>query len=282
MRERRLAIFVWVLAFLFSMSLNAGDLFDLEGGSEEEKEETKEEVKDEGDEEQKKESTAPKTASLSEKDVKVDPKKEEKMRSLNINEKKKIKVVQKKYVEKDGRFEIGAGVGFINGDWDNVIAGSAHVTYHITEHFALKGRFLYGAVATERETREQVEEVDAAISSSNMKLAGGLSVLMTPFYGKLSLFGNYTPKFDVNVALGGYYYQVEQEMGKETEDKGNFAVNAGLGFKLFLTKNFAVDFLCDWFAMQDERKKSGGEAKRSYLKTDLLFTVNFSMLLPFE
>ncbi len=95
------------------------------------------------------------------------------------------------------------------------------------------------------------------------------------------MFGNYVPKFDVNVAFGGYFYQVELENQGNKENGSRPAVNVGIGTKFYLTRTFTMDLNWDWFMMQDERYKAGeSNSKQSYLKTDMLFSVNFSMLLP--
>ncbi len=189
MKERKIAVLVWVFVVLFSFSLNAADLFDLEGGTEEGGKAGTEnaekggadaaapagEVKDG----EKKDENAPKAATVNAAQVATNPEAEKEMSALVVEEKDKLKVVQKREFTKDGRFEIGIGGGMISGDWDNIVAGKAHIAYHLTENFALKGQFVYGAVSMDRDTRKQVEtEFSSNVSSSKMKMAGGLDVVL--------------------------------------------------------------------------------------------------------
>lgn len=296
MKQRRLTTLTFLFFILFSFSVFAGDLFELEGGGDDAGA-TKEPAAGvdgkakEGDAAQQgvpqaeKKDATPETAKLAVSDVAADPQMEKQMRGLNVEKKKKIKVVQKKDFFKDGRFEMGLGVGVINGDWDNVYVGGLNVAYHINEYFAVQGKFLYGFATTERDSRVQVEdanELNSHVSSSTMKMAGGASVVFSPLYGKLSVFGNWIPKYDVNVNLGGYFYQVSLDNGTQKENGNNFAVDAGFAGRIFLTNNFTLSLNLDWFMMQDKRLKLEGTGKKAYLKTDMLFTVNFGMFLPFD
>lgn len=259
------------------------DLFDLDGGSagidepaaaatEEAASPDQEEVKD-----------TPKTAQLEIGTAAANSEAEKEMRDLNIEKKKKIKVVQRKDFHKDGRFEMGIDLGFISGDWEDVLVVGARIAYHINDYLAVQGRFLYGAVSWENETLKQTDEADAYVAKSNMVMAGGLGVVFTPFYGKLSLFGDMIPKYDINVTAGGYYYQTKsQDKNKSVKSLTNHngAFEIGFAPRIFLGKNASLSLNCDWFIMKDKRPKQYG-GNSSYLKSDFMFTVNVSMFLPF-
>jgi len=281
MKHSRLSIFTIAFFVLFSFTLTGDDLFDLDGGSagiedsgagEEAKPAAREEAKD-----------APKTAQLEIGAAAADSGAEKEMRDLNIEKKKKIKVVQKKDFHKDGRFEMGIDVGFVSGDWEDVLVVGARMAYHINEYIAIQGRFIYGAVSWENETLKQADEADAYVAKSNIVMAGGLGVVFTPFYGKLSLFGDMIPKYDINVTAGGYYYQTKSEDKNKsvkplTNHNGAFEI--GFAPRIFLGKNASLSLNCDWFIMKDKRPKQYG-GNSSYLKSDFMFTVNVSMFLPF-
>lgn len=289
MKQMRLAVLTVFLACALSFSLNAADLFDLEGGA------APEGAPAEG---APAEGAAPaeggapadaavapeaQTANLAVSQAAADPKLEKEMRELSVDKKKKIKVVQKREFYKEGRVEMGVGVGFIVGDWDDSMTVGAQIAYNINDLFAIQAHFFYAPINWARETRKQVDELNAEVSSSNVVMAGGLSVVFTPFYGKLSLFGNFIPKYDLNISLGGNYYQVKLEKGSRSETGHRFAVNAGFGARFFITNNFFLSLNLDWYLMGDERFKLGAttNAKSSYLKTDTLFSINFGMFLPF-
>lgn len=295
MKQMRLAVLTVLFACAFSFNLTAADLFDLEGGAAPEGAPAEGAPADgtspadggasaegvPGD-------TGPaapeaQTANLAVSQAAADPKLEKEMRELSVDKKKKIKVVQKREFYKEGRAELAVGVGFIVGDWDDSMTVGAQVAYNINDLFAIQGHFFYAPINWERETRKQVNELNAEVSSSNVVMAGGLSVIFTPFYGKLSLLGNFIPKYDLNVSLGGNYYQVLLQKGSREETGHRFAVNAGFGARFFITNNFFLSLNLDWYLMGDERFKLGAttNAKSSYLKTDTLFSVNFGMFLPF-
>ncbi len=292
MKQMKLAVLTVFLASVFSLNLGAADLFDLEGGAGAEGAPTDGAPADgavapvEGGVPAEGEAAATpetQTANLAVSQAAADPKLEKEMRELSVDKKKKIKVVQKREFYKEGRVEMGVGVGFIVGDWDDSMTVGAQIAYNINDLFAVQGRFFYAPINWERETRKQVNELNAEVSSSNAVMAGGLSVVFTPFYGKLSLFGNFIPKYDLNVSLGGNYYQVLLQKGAREETGHRFAVNAGFAGRFFITNNFFLSLNLDWYLMGDERFKLGAttNAKSSYLKTDTLFTINFGMFLPF-
>ena len=271
-----------------SFSLAADDLFDLDGGSsggttEEGAPATDAAPAGDAAKTDAAPTDAPKTANLEIGEAAADSKSEKELRDLNIDKKKKIKVVQKKDFNKDGRFEMGVDLGFVNGDWEDVLVVGARMAYHINEYIAIQGRFLYGAVSWENETLKQADEADAYVAKSNMVLAGGLGVMFTPFYGKLSIFGDMIPKYDINVSAGGFYYQTKSEdknKSVKTLTNHNGAFQIGFAPRIFLGKNASLSLNCDWFIMKDKRpKQEGGTA--AYLKSDFMFTINASMFLPF-
>jgi len=256
MKQMRMVILTVFFAMVISFNLSAADLFDLEGGAADDptKAETPAEASTETPSEPGKDAAVPEaqTANLAVSQAVADPAAEKEMRELSIEKQKKVKVVQKREFYKEGRFEMSVGVGFIVGDWDDSMTVGTRLAYNINDLFAIQGQFFYAAIDWARETRKQVDELNAEISSSNAVMAGGLSVVFTPFYGKLSLFGDFIPKYDINVSLGGNYYQVLLEKGTKTKTGHNFAVNAGFGARFFITNNFFFLFNFDWFLMQDE------------------------------
>jgi len=287
MKQTKLAVLAMFIAWVFPFGMNAADLFDLEGGAQPEEQAqqpTTEGAPAEGA--PTGEGGAPaasQTAQLAVSQAAADPKLAKEMRELSVEKKKKIKVVQKREFFKEGRFEMAIGVGFIVGDWDDSMTVGMQLAYNINDLFAVKGQFFYAPLNWPRETRKQVDELNAEVSSSNVVMAGGVACVFTPFYGKLSLFGNFIPKYDINVSLGGNYYQVYLEKGNRHETGHRFAVNAGFAARFFITNNFFLSLNLDWFLMRDERFKLGAttSAKSAYLKTDTLFTINFGMFLPF-
>jgi outer membrane beta-barrel protein len=290
MRHSRLSFITVILIVLFSFTVFSDDLFDLDSGFGSTDDETEEapassifDAEPAAPAEKEAAKEAPKTAQLEVGAAAADTEGEKELRDLSVERKKKIKVVQRKEFYKDGRFEIGVDVGMISGDWENVLVVGARMAYHFNEYLALQGRFLYGAVSWENETLKQADEADAYVAKSNMTMSGGLSLVFTPFYGKLSIFGDIIPKYDINVSAGGYFYQTKAEDKNQsvkalTNNNGAFQI--GFAPRIFLGKNASLSVNSDWFIMKDTRpKQEGGDA--AYLKSDFMITLNVSMLLPF-
>lgn len=291
MKQSSLFIFTVVFFAFFSLPLMGDDLFDLDSGmgpadptaeaapaSEAAPAEAASEA-----EPVKQADEAPKTANLEIGEAAADSEAEKELRDLNIEKKKQIKVVQRKDFTKDKRFELGIDLGVVSGDWEDLLAVGARFAYHFNEYLALQARFLYGAVSWENETLKQADEADAYVAKSNMMLTTGLSVVFTPFYGKLSVFGNIIPKYDVDVSAGAYYYRTIAEDKNKSVDRmenNNGAFQIGLAPRIFLGKSASLSLNFDWFIMKDKRPKQEGGSS-AYLKSDFLFTINASMFLPF-
>jgi len=291
MRNGKLVKLAFLVLILFSFVLSADDLFDLDsnGGASSPADSSdavaSDSAKDSVVAEKKATPKIAKTASVDMKKAVADKEAEKKLRQLTIKEKDKIKVVQEKEFTKDGRFELGFDLGYISGDWDNVMTVGARASFHFNEYLALRGRFLYGVVPMAKDTRNQVEDtkdgLNSSVSSSTMTLTGGASVVFSPIYGKVSVFGNMIPKYDLNISLGAFFYQTNLEYNKKSETSKNIAIKPGVEAKVFLNKNFTLNLGFDWFMMKDNRFSHAG-GKTSYLKTDFMFSASVSMFLPFE
>ena len=285
MKHSKLVAFTLAFFAIFSFQVFADDLFDLDSSSTGPEEPAAADAPAEdgvkNDAEAPADANAPKTAQLDVNASAADSEAEAELRDLNIEKKKQIKVVQKKEFMKAKRFELGIDVGFACSDWEDLLAVGIRAAYHFNEYIALQARFLYGAVSWENETLKQAKEADAYVAKSNMMLMGGASAVFTPFYGKLSVFGDFIPKYDINASVGVYYYRtVADGEGVKTMKNNNVAFQVGFAPRIFLGKNASLSLNFDWFIMKDKRPKEAGGSS-SYLKSDFLFAINASMFLPF-
>ncbi len=284
MKHSKLVALTLAFFAFVSFQVFADDLFDLDGGSAGPEDSSAAEAPAEDGEaaaEAPQNADAPKTAQLDVNASAADSESEQELRDLNVEKKKQIKVVQKKDFTKDGRFELGIDIGFACGDWEDLLAVGIRAAYHFNEYIALQARFLYGAVSWENETLKQAKEADAYVAKSNLMLMGGASAVFTPFYGKLSVFGDFIPKYDLNASVGVYYYRtVAEGEGVKTLKNNNVAFQVGFAPRIFLGKNASLSLNFDWFIMKDKRPKQEGGSS-AYLKSDFLFTINASMFLPF-
>ncbi|MBQ4438306.1 hypothetical protein II898_05480 [bacterium] len=286
MKHSKLVALTLAFFAFVSFQVFADDLFDLDGGAAGPEDPTAAEAApaEEGEApaaEAPQNADAPKTAQLDAGAAAADSEAEKELRDLNVEKKKQIKVVQKKDFTKDKRFELGIDIGFACGDWEDLLAVGIRAAYHFNEYIALQARFLYGAVSWENETLKQAKEADAYVAKSNLMLMGGASAVFTPFYGKLSVFGDFIPKYDLNASVGVYYYRtVAEGEGVKTLKNNNVAFQVGFAPRIFLGKNASLSLNFDWFIMKDKRPKQEGGSS-AYLKSDFLFTINASMFLPF-
>ena len=284
MKHSKLVALTLAFFAFVSFQVFADDLFDLDGGSAGPEDSSAAEAPAEDGEaaaEAPQNADAPKTAQLDVNASAADSESEQELRDLNVEKKKQIKVVQKKDFTKDGRFELGIDIGFACGDWEDLLAVGIRAAYHFNEYIALQARFLYGAVSWENETLKQAKEADAYVAKSNLMLMGGASAVFTPFYGKLSVFGDIIPKYDLNASVGVYYYRtVAEGEGVKKMNNNNVAFQVGFAPRIFLGKNASLSLNFDWFIMKDKRPKQEGGSS-AYLKSDFLFTINASMFLPF-
>lgn len=287
MKHSKLVALTLAFFAFVSFQVFADDLFDLDGGAAGPEDPTAKEdaaPAEDGEApaaEAPQNADAPKTAQLDAGAASADSEGEKELRDLNVEKKKQIKVVQKKDFTKDKRFELGIDIGFACGDWEDLLAVGIRAAYHFNEYIALQARFLYGAVSWENETLKQAKEADAYVAKSNLMLMGGASAVFTPFYGKLSVFGDIIPKYDLNASVGVYYYRtVAEGEGVKKMNNNNVAFQVGFAPRIFLGKNASLSLNFDWFIMKDKRPKQEGGSS-AYLKSDFLFTINASMFLPF-
>ena len=284
MKHSKLVALTLAFFAFVSFQVFADDLFDLDSGSAGSEDPAAAEAPAEEGEASAAEaapSDAPKTAQLDVNASAADSESEQELRDLNIEKKKQIKVVQRKDFMKDKRFELGIDIGFACGDWEDLLAVGIRAAYHFNEYIALQARFLYGAVSWENETLKQAKEADAYVAKSNMMLTGGVSAVFTPLYGKLSVFGDFIPKYDINASVGVYYYRtVAEGEGVKKMNNNDVAFQVGFAPRIFLGKNASLSLNFDWFIMKDKRPKQEGGSS-AYLKSDFLFTINASMFLPF-
>lgn len=285
MKHSKLVALTLAFFAFVSFQVFADDLFDLDGGAAGPEDPSAAEAPAEDGEapaaEAAQNADAPKTAQLDVNASAADSEAEKELRDLNVEKKKQIKVVQKKEFTKDKRFELGIDIGFACGDWEDLLAVGIRAAYHFNEYIALQARFLYGAVSWENETLKQAKEADAYVAKSNLMLTAGASAVFTPFYGKLSAFGDVIPKYDLNASVGVYYYRtVAEGEGVKKMNNNNVAFQVGFAPRIFLGKNASLSLNFDWFIMKDKRPKQEGGSS-AYIKSDFLFTINASMFLPF-
>lgn len=137
---------------------------------------------------------------------------------------KDIAVIQKKYLDKTGRFELwGAGALALNSQFFNFLGLNLKGTYHFSERWGVE---LQGMVLSDFEksitdglNKDQRIETNDIITPSSYY---GLNLRWSPIYGKLSLREKTINPFELYFTLG---------VGLTGTDDGQsaFTVSGGLG-----------------------------------------------------
>jgi len=177
--------------------------------------------------------------------------------------------VQRKVFIKKNRVELFPSFGLnLNDAFFRSYLVDGSLAYHVTDAFSIEARG-GGVVArsesnvirfVRRETGSLLED------PPELNWHGELDVLVSPFYGKISVFGEGILHFDTYVALGGGVFR--------TDDTTAGAANVGIGQRFFLTEwlTARVEFRNYFFV--DE------QAGESELQTPGFLTFSVSGFLP--
>lgn len=162
---------------------------------------------------------------------------------------REVSVVQKRLVEKDGRFEATVFGGTIpNDDFIVYFPVGLRVGYHISEQFAVE---YSGALALQKNsglTTYLEDELGLKTAQIQQKINHyhSLDFLWAPFYGKISLLGTKLTHFETYVGLGGgfVFSETKTETNPQAQSKQSPAGNALVGFRWFINDyvNIRTDY----------------------------------------
>jgi len=176
---------------------------------------------------------------------------------LNLfwGKRREVSVVQRRLVEKDGRFEATPFFGTIpNDDFLVYFPVGLRLGYHFSEQFAVE---YSGAFALEKSSGltsflEDELGLKTAQVQQQIKHYHMLDVLWAPFYGKISLLGAKLTHFETYIGLGGGLVLSEtvNEENPKPVEKRDAAGNAVLGFRWFINEyvNIRTDYRHMFFA----------------------------------
>ena len=151
------------------------------------------------------------------------------------------------------RFEISGMLGWtLNDVFVDPLTIGGMVTYHLTEIHGLQ--FYYGKFSSEvNDYPSQINnETGASIRPPTPESTMLLAYQITPYYGKLSTTNQGVTNMSFYGTLGVGTYTISGENG--------FAMSAGLGSKVYLTKRFNLRVDYRWFFF--EGKDPIGEADK--------------------
>lgn len=156
-------------------------------------------------------------------------------RARSLNTEQQVQIVQKRSVDRDLRFEIGASYGGSVGGNSllNTQPTTGNVEFHVNPKFSIGARYSQYASQLTKEGKAQSDSAHAAQASGSPFTVPSIdvpksSILGTvsyyPMYGKLNFFDLTVVQFDIYV-LGGYG-QMEMESGTNP----TWTAGGGIGF----------------------------------------------------
>lgn len=153
------------------------------------------------------------------------------------------RIVQKRVIDRDNRFEIATGLGAITGgdSYYNTKNVGMQAEYHFTHRWSVGIRYLYNMNELTSEGKRVYDQAEAQINSSPSDAkAPGIdwpmstalaTVSFYPLYGKMSWFDSNVSYFDMYVLLGGGVNQLRY---------GTVPVyTGGLGMGMWWTNNLS-------------------------------------------
>lgn len=157
---------------------------------------------------------------------------------------REIKVVQKRLVEKDGRFELVPYVSIIpNDEFIVYYPTGLRVGYHFSEAFAVELSYAY-ALQQDTQLATFLEDVGLKRAEIQEKISMfyNANILWAPLYGKLSFLGYKLTHFETYIGLGfGLFHTTEYPAeNPDGNPKNKLSGNAILGFRWFLSDMFSV------------------------------------------
>lgn len=225
-------------------------------------------------------------------------------RALSPNE--RIHVLQKRDYSVKNKLELSLFGGLSIGDvFTEQFAAGLAVDYHLDEAFAFelmwlssKIPFVNGDEVIQGDVKgykgdrlrwgnsytgayDEVKE-DASLKPSNADLSMlsnylGLNVEFSPLYGKWTLFNSTLGHADFYLTVGGGVASTEFKNGDLWQDTGTYFVgNFGLGFRIFLTRWFAIRLDCRDYTFAARVEDQDGPATK--IRNTVFVTLGLSFL----
>lgn len=172
---------------------------------------------------------------------------------LNLfwGKRREVSVVQRRMVEKDGRFEATPFFSTIpNDDFIVYFPVGLRIGYHFTEQFSVEASGAYAIQKTSGLTDFLESDPNINLKQAQIQEKIGsyyaLNVLWAPFYGKISLLGAKLTHFETYIGLGGGLVLSETVTPEnpEPQDKRSPAGDALLGFRWYINEyvNIRTDY----------------------------------------
>ncbi len=159
---------------------------------------------------------------------------------------RKVKVVQRRLFEKDGRFEVSPFGGIIpNDDFIVYFPVGTRVSYHFSEAFTVEASFAY-AIDNESDltkflTAEGIDLKRADIQEY-IRNFYNVNILWAPIYGKISILGLKLSHFETYVGMGFGFFSTHEIPADNPNgnDKNKPSGNTIVGFRWFIDDMFNI------------------------------------------
>jgi len=186
-------------------------------------------------------------------------------------EKRKVKVIQKRLFEKQGRFALTPHFGIIpNDEFFNYVPLGLRVGYFISEDLGLElwGQYIF-SMKSDLEEFLNDEFFIKTTTPQVLQWNAGLNGLWSPIHGKLGIFTKKLWHFDFHLAFGagaiGTVVRTRKEGGEE-KSRVDVAGNIGVGARMYVI---------DWGAVRVEYRHF------FYAATDEIGGVSFPAEITF-
>jgi outer membrane beta-barrel protein len=211
----------------------------------------------------------------------------------------RVHVLQKRDYSIKNKVELNVFAGASLGDvfTQNFAVGLA-VDYHLNEAFAIEASwFTSGFPAGETNSKarfgmlytsafDEISDASLRPESADLAMIGNcvsLNVQFSPIYGKFTLFNKALGHADFFLTAGGGVAWTEyKDWERKWKDTGTYFVgNFGLGFRIFLTRWFALRLeLRDYAFSARVVEPSGAESTK--IRNSLFFMLGLSFLFGGE
>lgn len=174
-----------------------------------------------------------------------------------LDSENKVRVVQKRAVDRDFRLEVSTHYGLINGgdSYVKTQAGGVQLEFHINPQWSVGFRYDSYMNALTPEGEKVSNEAAAAISQGNTTTLPEINfpvnsqlgtVSWYPIYGKLNIFDQAVSQFDVYVMAGAGSIKLDS-------DERSSLLTMGSGVGLWLTQHITTRFEVRYQTYKDKK-----------------------------
>jgi outer membrane beta-barrel protein len=188
-----------------------------------------------------------------------------------------IAVIQKRFLPKTGRFEVGGGGSFsTNNAFFNDIGANLRLGYYFNEKYGIEGMYQYISSSKRPITSGLIDHQNIQTESLvEPKGFYGAMFKWSPIYGKMAWFQQKIVPFDI-------YFTPGIGMTQTATGGSNSMVMLGAGQLFAMSKAFALrwDFNWNYYSSSVNVTTGGVTSKETTTHSDLFLGVGVSFFFP--